>query len=153
MLRQVQGLQQVRPLGPRLQNQLYYELCLVFVNLYCLVKTEVDGKKVSPVTLSSVVLGPAFINEENPVKDLSLPHLKFMVQQEKDSGRKGYYSYSALVESGATYNCISWVIEDRLSLEVIRKRKLLPITTINGEFLLSIAVVCQVVCMRDSAKT
>jgi hypothetical protein len=58
----------------------------------------------------------------------------------KGSGGKGYYPYSALVNSGATYNFISQAVADRLCLEAVRagrrkKQKKLPplITTVNGE--------------------
>jgi predicted aspartyl protease len=60
----------------------------------------------------------------------------------------GYYLYSTLVDSGATYNFISQAVADKLGLEAAKagKRKKkekmpLPITTVNGEPLHTTAVV------------
>jgi predicted aspartyl protease len=82
------------------------------------------------------------------------------VDLRKGSGGEGYYPYSALVHSGATYNFISQAVADRLGLEAVRagrrkKQKKLPppITTVNGETLRATAVVRQMVRIRNSART
>ncbi len=74
------------------------------------------------------------------------------VDLRKGSGGKGYYPYSALVDSGATYNFISQAAADRLSPEAVRKRKPPPpIATVNGEPLRATAVIRQMVRMQNSA--
>jgi hypothetical protein len=92
-------------LGPKLQNQPSYKFRSLARR--SLVKTEVVGKKESPVTLSSAVLGPASSNKEDPDEDPPPPHLMVPVDLQKGSGGEGYYPYSVLVNSGTTYNFIS----------------------------------------------
>jgi predicted aspartyl protease len=72
------------------------------------------------------------------------------VDLRKGSGGEGYYPYSALVDSGATYNFISQSVADKLRLEAVkagrkRNRRKMPllITTVNGELLRITAVVRQ----------
>jgi hypothetical protein len=113
------------------------------------------------VTLSLAALGPASSSEEDPDEDTPPPpHFIVPVDLRKGSGGEGYYPYSALVESGDTYNFISQAVADRLSLEADRagrrkKQKKLPpqITTVNGETLRATAVVHQMVRLCDSAGT
>ncbi len=113
------------------------------------------------MTLSSAALGPALSSKEDPDEDTPPPpHLMVPVDLRKGSGGEGYYYYSALVNSGATYNFISQAVADRLSLEAVRagrrkKQKKLPppITTVNGETLCATTVVRQMVRLRDSAGT
>jgi hypothetical protein len=81
----------------------------------------------------------------------SPPHLMVPVDLQKGSSDEGYYPYLALIDSGATYNFISQTVAYRLGFEVARKRMPLPIATVNGKPLRANAVVCQRVCMRDSA--
>ncbi len=101
--------------------------------------------------LSSAVLGPASSNEEDPDEEPPPPHLMVPVDLRKGLGGEGYYPYSALVDSGATYNFITQAVADRLGLEAARKRKPPPIATVNGKPLRATAVICQMVRMRDSA--
>ncbi len=102
--------------------------------------------------LSSAVLGPASSNKEDPDEEPSPPHITVLVDLPKGSGGKGYYSYLALVDSGATYNFISQAIADHLGLEAARKQKPPHIATFNGKPLRAIAVVRQMVRMQDSAR-
>ncbi len=113
------------------------------------------------MTLFPAALGPASSSEEDPDEDTPPPpHLIVPVDLRKGPGGEGYYTYSALVDSGATYNFISQAAADRLGLEAVRagrrkKQKKLPppITTVNGETLRATAVVRQTVRMCDSAGT
>jgi hypothetical protein len=70
----------------------------------------------------------------------------------KGSGGEGYYPYSALINSGATFNFISQAAADQLGPEAVRKHKLpTPIAAVNGEPLRATAVIRQMVRMPDSA--
>jgi hypothetical protein len=113
-----------------------------------------------PVTLFSAALGPTLSSKESTDEDVSQPppHLMVPVDLCTGYGGKKYYSYSALIDSGATHNFISQAVADRLSLKAAkagkrkkRKKMPLPITTVNGEPLRATAVVRQMVHMRDSA--
>ncbi len=82
-----------------------------------------------------------------------------LVDIHKVSGSKGYYSYSALVDSGATFNFISQSVANRLRLEAVKagrkrnRKKWAPlITTVNGELLRATAVVWQIVQMHNSTR-
>jgi hypothetical protein len=82
-----------------------------------------------------------------------------MVDLHNDSGREGFYPYSVLIDLGATYNFISLSVADELGLEVIKagkskikKKAPLPITTVNSEPLHTIAVIQQMVQIRDSVR-
>jgi hypothetical protein len=98
----VQGLQQVWPLGPGLQDEPTGEF------LHCHAEIEAVGTREGPVTLSSAALGPASSSEEDPNEDTPPPpHLMVPVDLRKGSGGKSYYPYSALVDLSATYNFIS----------------------------------------------
>ncbi len=103
------------------------------------------------MTLSSAVLGPASSNEEDHDEEPLPPHLIILVDLRKGSGGEGHYPYSALVDSGATYNFIFQAVADRLGLKAARKRKPPPIATVNGEPLRATAIVRQMVRMLDSA--
>ncbi len=75
------------------------------------------------------------------------------VNLRKGSGGEGYYPYSALVDSGATYNFISQVVADQLGPEAVRKHKPPPpIAAVNGEPICTTAIIRQIVLMRDSAR-
>jgi hypothetical protein len=100
--------------------------------------------------LASAVLGPASPSEENTNKDASLPslHLMVPVDRRKGLGAKGYYPYSALVDSGDTYYFISKSLADELKLEAVkagmkrnRKKMPPPITTVYVEPLRATTVV------------
>ncbi len=140
-----------RAIGPRTAELTLHKLCLVLGYRCCVVETELIGKREDPVTLSSAVLGPASSIEEDPNKEPPLPHLMVPVDLRKGSSGEGYYPYSALVDSGATYNFTSQAVADHLSLEAARKRKPPPIATVNGEPLRATAVVWHMVLIRDSA--
>ncbi len=110
--------------------------------------------------LSSAALGPTSSSKENPNEEVSPPppHLIVPVDLRIGSGNEKYYLYSALVDSGATYNFISQAVADKLGLEAAKagkrkKKKEMPppITIVNGEPLRATAVVRQMVHMQDSA--
>jgi hypothetical protein len=76
----------------------------------------------------------------------------------KGSGGQGYCPYSALIHSGATYNCISQSVADKLGLEGVkagrkknRKKMPPPITMVNSEPLRATTVVRRMVQMRNDA--
>ncbi len=109
------------------------------------------------MTLSLAALGLASPSEEDSNEVPPPLHLMVPVDLRKGLGGKSFYLFSALIDSGATYNFISHVIAERLSLEVImagqrRKQRKLPppITTVNGETLHATVVVHQMILMRDN---
>jgi hypothetical protein len=72
--------------------------------------------------LALAALGPASPSEEDTNKDASLPPLHLIVPVDlcKGSGGEGYYPYSELAYSGATYNFISQSIADKLRLKAVK---------------------------------
>jgi hypothetical protein len=72
-------------------------------------KTEAVGKTEGPVILALAALGPALSSKRDTDEDPSPspPHFIMLVDLYKSSGSESYYSYSALVDSSATYNFIS----------------------------------------------
>jgi hypothetical protein len=70
------------------------------------------------------------------------------VDLRKGSGAKGYHFYSALVDSGASYNFITQSFVDMLRLEAVeagrskvKKLSSPPITRANSELLRATAVI------------
>ncbi len=74
------------------------------------------------MTLASVALGPALPSKEDTDEEASPspPHLMVPVDLRKGSGDEGCYPYSALVDSGTTYNFISKSVADNLSSEAVK---------------------------------
>jgi hypothetical protein len=86
------------------------------------IKTEAVRKRQSAVTLASAARGPALPSKEDTDKDTSQPPLHLMVPMDlcEGSGGNSYYPYSALINSGATYNFISLSVVDKLRLEEVQ---------------------------------
>jgi hypothetical protein len=112
--------------------------------------------------LASAALGPALPSEDDTDTVASLPplHLIVLVDLPKGSGGKGYYPYSALIDSDAHYNFISKCVTDKLRFEVVKARRtkvmkkaLPPVTIVNGELLRVTAIIQQIVQICDSTGT
>ncbi len=62
------------------------------------------------------MLGPASSNGKDPNEELPPPQLMILADLQKGSGGEGYNPYSALVDSGTTYNFIVQAVTDQLGL-------------------------------------
>ncbi len=114
--------------------------------------------------LASATLGQASPSQEVPdfnSGDDAPPPPYFIVAVDLRKGSEGkrYHHFAALVDLGAIYNFISQAVADRLGLQLARSgrrrrravRQPPLVTAVNGESLRTIAVVREMVRMRDSA--
>jgi hypothetical protein len=115
----MQVLREIWLLGLGLQNKPHREFCCPRV------KTKAVRKRKGPATLASVALGPALSNKEDTNEDASppSPNLMILVDLCKGLGSEDYYPYSALVDSGITYNFICQSVTNKLRLEAVKGRK------------------------------
>jgi hypothetical protein len=81
-----------------------------------------------------------------------------LVDLRKGKERNGFLPYSALMDSGATYNFVSQSLADSVGMRPAKARrrqkavaKLPAIATVNSESLRTTAIVRHMVRMRDSA--
>ncbi len=117
-------------------------------------------KSYGPVMLASASLGPTTAREQEEEEEEveAPPHLMVPVDLRKGKESNGFLPYSALVDSGATYNFVSQLVADSIRMRPAkagRRRKAvakLPvITTVNGKLLHTTAIVRHKVRMRDNA--
>ncbi len=112
------------------------------------------------MTLISALLGPTTAREqEEEEEEVEAPlHHKVPVDLRKGKESNGFLPYSALVDSGATYNFVSQTVADsvRMRLAKARRRKGAiakppAIVTVNGKSLRTTAIVRYMVRMCDSS--
>jgi hypothetical protein len=111
------------------------------------------------VTLASASLGPTAAREQGEEEEEEAPpHLMVPVDLQKGKESNRFLPYSALVDSGATYNFVSQAVTDSVRMrpaKARRRKKAVAkppvIATVNGESLPTTAVVQHMVRMHDSA--